>query len=91
MQAGIPIRMCPANIKVETFKYSMDQKVFQLVDFGSLSVGAVFGAMCFGLLLSLLFFMDQNIIAATVNSLDNKGIADHWDLGRDSPICKNYS
>jgi sodium borate transporter 11 len=72
-----------ANVEVQTFQYSADQKVFQLVDFASLSVGAVFGAMGLGFSLSLLFFMDQNISAAMVNSPDNKllkGNAYHWDL-----------
>ena len=57
--------------------------VFKPVDFASLSVGAVFGAMGLGFSLSLLFFMDQNISAAMVNSPDNnliKGNAYHWDL-----------
>ncbi|XP_076468125.1 solute carrier family 4 member 11-like isoform X2 [Babylonia areolata] len=57
--------------------------LFQLVDFSSLSVGAIFGAMGLGFCLSLLFFMDQNISAALVNAPQNKmkkGTAYHWDL-----------
>ncbi|KAL8588109.1 hypothetical protein ACOMHN_067211 [Nucella lapillus] len=57
--------------------------LFQLVDFSTLSVGAIFGAMGLGFCLSLLFFMDQNISAALVNAPQNKmkkGTAYHWDL-----------
>ncbi|KAK7496612.1 hypothetical protein BaRGS_00012264, partial [Batillaria attramentaria] len=60
-----------------------DGALFQVVDFSSLSVGAVFGAMGLGFCLSLLFFMDQNISAALVNAPQNKmkkGTAYHLDL-----------
>ena len=72
-----------SNVDVKTFPYTDEGSVFKPVDFGSLSVGAVFGAMGLGFSLSLLFFMDQNISAAMVNSPDNnllKGNAYHWDL-----------
>lgn len=58
--------------KVKTFPFEASGDVFKLVDFGSLSVGAVLGAMGLGFSLSLLFFMDQNISAAMVDSPDNK-------------------
>ncbi|XP_070197517.1 solute carrier family 4 member 11-like [Littorina saxatilis] len=57
--------------------------LFELVDFSTLSVGAIFGAMGLGFCLSLLFFMDQNISAALVNAPQNKmkkGTAYHWDI-----------
>ncbi len=69
--------------QVQTFPYEATGNPFKLVDFASLSVGAIFGAMGLGFSLSLLFFMDQNISAAMVNSPDNKlvkGNAYHWDL-----------
>ena len=72
-----------SNVEVQTFPYGNADEVFKLVNFGSLSVGAVFGAMGLGFSLSLLFFMDQNISAAMVNNPDNKlmkGNAYHWDL-----------
>ena len=76
-----------SNVDVKRFPYTdtcaEPSPVFKPVDFGSLSVGAVFGAMGLGFSLSLLFFMDQNISAAMVNSPDNnllKGNAYHWDL-----------
>jgi len=58
---------------------------FELVtsDFGQLSAGAVAFAALLGFSLSILFFMDQNISAAMVNSPENhlvKGNAYHWDL-----------
>ena len=49
----------------------------------SFQVGAVFFAALLGFSLSVLFFMDQNISAAMVNSPENrlkKGNAYHWDL-----------
>lgn len=58
--------------KVQTFPFEASGDIFKLVNFGSLSVGAVFGAMGLGFSLSLLFFMDQNISAAMVDSPDNK-------------------
>lgn len=72
-----------SGVDVQTFPYEPSASVFNLADFGSLSVGAIFGAMGLGFSLSLLFFMDQNISAAMVNSPDNKlqkGNAYHWDL-----------
>ena len=70
-------------VEVKTFPYENSGEVFKLVDFSSLTVGAVFGAMGLGFSLSLLFFMDQNISAAMVNNPENKllkGNAYHWDL-----------
>ena len=72
-----------SGTKVKTFPYVTTGEVFKLVDLGSLSPGAVFGAAGLGFTLSILFFMDQNISAAMVNSPDNKlvkGNAYHWDL-----------
>ncbi|TRY61185.1 hypothetical protein TCAL_17215 [Tigriopus californicus] len=72
-----------SGVQVKTFPYNPTSNVFQVVNFGALTVGSVFGAMGLGFSLSLLFFMDQNISAAMVNSPDNrlqKGNAYHWDL-----------
>ncbi|XP_047296498.1 solute carrier family 4 member 11 isoform X5 [Homo sapiens] len=49
----------------------------------SLSLRAVSGAMGLGFLLSMLFFIEQNLVAALVNAPENrlvKGTAYHWDL-----------
>ena len=82
-------RVLFAHVDVKTFPYydkeaeGAENAIFKPVDFGQLTVGAVFGAMGLGFSLSLLFFMDQNISAAMVNSPDNnliKGNAYHWDL-----------
>ncbi|XP_052793413.1 solute carrier family 4 member 11-like isoform X2 [Mya arenaria] len=67
----------------KSFGGDRGESIFSFVDFSSLSVGAVFGAMGLGFCLSLLFFMDQNISAALVNAPQNKmkkGSAYHWDL-----------
>ena len=72
-----------SDTKVPTFKFEAEGNPFNLVDFSTLSVGHIFAAMALGFSLSLLFFMDQNISAAMVDSPDNKlvkGNAYHWDL-----------
>ncbi len=46
--------------------------VFNLPPLGALPWTAVLGAMALGFPLSLLFFMDQNISSAMVNSPANK-------------------
>jgi solute carrier family 4 (sodium borate transporter), member 11 len=56
---------------------------WQFTDMLDLPVWAIFAAAGFGFLLSLLFFMDQNISSQMVNSPDNrlrKGSAYHWDM-----------
>ena len=76
-------RVLFSSVPVQTFEYGSSDSVFILADFGSLTVGSVFGAMGLGFSLSLLFFMDQNISAAMVNNPENKllkGNAYHWDL-----------
>ena len=72
-----------SNTKLPDFPFKDEGNPFKLVNFSSLSVGHIFGAMALGFSLSLLFFMDQNISAAMVDSPDNKlvkGNAYHWDL-----------
>jgi sodium borate transporter 11 len=56
---------------VERFRYDTD-RVFNLARIDTLSTGAIFGAMGLGFMLSLLFFMDQNITSAMVNNPCNK-------------------
>nr|XP_024648530.1 sodium bicarbonate transporter-like protein 11 isoform X3 [Macaca nemestrina] len=49
----------------------------------SLSLRAISSAMGLGFLLSMLFFIEQNLVAALVNAPENrlvKGTAYHWDL-----------
>ncbi len=82
-------RVLFSQVNLETFHFGQHggelrlSSVFRLATFGSLTVASVFGAAMLGFSLSLLFFMDQNISAAMVNSPDNrllKGNAYHWDL-----------
>jgi len=70
------------KVKLEAFKFKGNFNI-TLVPFEELTVGAVFFAALLGFSLSILFFMDQNISAAMVNSPENhlkKGNAYHWDL-----------
>lgn len=70
------------DVPLIPFNYE-DGAVFNLADLGKLSWTAVLGSMGLGFCLSLLFFMDQNISQAMVNSPENrmkKGSAYHWDL-----------
>jgi sodium borate transporter 11 len=56
---------------VEPFDYD-DKRLFTSAPLHKLPWMAVLGAMGMGFSLSLLFFMDQNISEAMVNSPDNK-------------------
>jgi len=70
-------------VKQTPFTYNTDQFVLNPVKFSELTAGSVCLAAVLGFSLSLLFFMDQNISAAMVNSPENrlvKGNAYHWDL-----------
>uniref|UniRef100_A0A2R9BTW0 Solute carrier family 4 member 11 n=1 Tax=Pan paniscus TaxID=9597 RepID=A0A2R9BTW0_PANPA len=56
---------------------------FAMAQIQSLSLRAISGAMGLGFLLSMLFFIEQNLVAALVNAPENrlvKGTAYHWDL-----------
>ena len=71
------------RVKLEPFEFNGDNISMNLVPFEKLTVGAIFFAALLGFSLSILFFMDQNISAAMVNSPENhlkKGNAYHWDL-----------
>ena len=71
------------DVPLKPFEYNAGTFDFSPVKFSELSAGAVLGAALLGLSLSILFFMDQNISAAMVNSPENKlkkGNAYHWDL-----------
>jgi len=72
-----------SSVNLDPFKYASGQFKFETVAFSNLSVGGIFFAAILGFSLSILFFMDQNISAAMVNSPENKlkkGNAYHWDL-----------
>merc|ERR1711868_54873 len=63
--------------------HGINSDSMKLVPFEELTISAIFFAALLGFSLSILFFMDQNISAAMVNSPENhlkKGNAYHWDL-----------
>ncbi|XP_067678209.1 solute carrier family 4 member 11-like isoform X1 [Haliotis asinina] len=72
-----------SEVNLEPFEYNPSEQMFELAHIESLPVGAIFAAAGLGFSLSLLFFMDQNISSALVNTPNNKlkkGAAYHWDL-----------
>ncbi|KAM8970143.1 sodium bicarbonate transporter-like protein 11 isoform X2 [Sarcophilus harrisii] len=71
------------GIKMSKFSYNPSESLFELAKVQSLSLGAVGSAMGLGFLLSMLFFIEQNLVAALANAPENrlvKGTAYHWDL-----------
>ncbi|XP_042199701.1 sodium bicarbonate transporter-like protein 11 isoform X2 [Callorhinchus milii] len=71
------------DIKVATFSYNPSQSLFNLAPFHLLSVGAIFGGMGLGFLLSLLFYLEQNIVMSLTNAPHHrlvKGTGYHWDI-----------
>ncbi|XP_066093176.1 solute carrier family 4 member 11 isoform X1 [Saccopteryx bilineata] len=71
------------EIKMSKFPYSPSQNLFKIAKMDSLSLAAVGSAMGLGFLLSMLFFIEQNLVAALANAPENrlvKGTAYHWDL-----------
>ncbi|NXK88722.1 S4A11 protein, partial [Formicarius rufipectus] len=71
------------KIEMSKFNYNTSDSLFVLAPVRSLSLGSVMSAMGLGFLLSMLFFIEQNIVASLTNALENrlvKGTAYHWDL-----------
>lgn len=71
------------DVKLKPFEYDPDEAMFEVASLGSLPWGGVVAAAGLGFSLSLLFFMDQNISSALVNTPAHKlkkGAAYHWDL-----------
>ncbi|XP_010000631.1 PREDICTED: sodium bicarbonate transporter-like protein 11 [Chaetura pelagica] len=71
------------EIKMSKFNYNPSESLFVLAPVQSLSFGSVMSAMGLGFLLSMLFFIEQNITASLTNAPENrlvKGTAYHWDL-----------
>ncbi|XP_068928516.1 solute carrier family 4 member 11 isoform X2 [Petaurus breviceps papuanus] len=71
------------GIKMSKFNYNPSENLFELAKMQSLSLGAVGSTMGLGFLLSMLFFIEQNLVAALANAPENrlvKGTAYHWDL-----------
>ncbi|XP_050176991.1 solute carrier family 4 member 11 isoform X2 [Myiozetetes cayanensis] len=71
------------EIEMSRFNYHTSDSLFVLAPVQSLSIGSVMSAMGLGFLLSMLFFIEQNIVASLTNAPENrlvKGTAYHWDL-----------
>ncbi|KAM4808727.1 solute carrier family 4 member 11 isoform 3-T3 [Rhinophrynus dorsalis] len=71
------------EIHIAKFNYIKTESMFVLAPIGSLSMGSITSAMGLGFLLSMLFFIEQNIVASLTNAPENrlvKGTAYHWDL-----------
>uniref|UniRef100_A0A8C3KIL2 Solute carrier family 4 member 11 n=1 Tax=Calidris pygmaea TaxID=425635 RepID=A0A8C3KIL2_9CHAR len=71
------------EIEMSKFNYNPSKSLFVLAPVQSLSIGSVMSAMGLGFLLSMLFFIEQNIVASLTNAPENrlvKGTAYHWDL-----------
>ncbi|NXM65264.1 S4A11 protein, partial [Serilophus lunatus] len=71
------------EIEMSKFNYNTSDSLFVLAPVQSLSIGSVMSAMGLGFLLSMLFFIEQNIVASLTNAPENrlvKGTAYHWDL-----------
>ncbi|NWI60389.1 S4A11 protein, partial [Calyptomena viridis] len=71
------------EIEMSKFNYNTSESLFVLAPVQSLSIGSVMSAMGLGFLLSMLFFIEQNIVASLTNAPENrlvKGTAYHWDL-----------
>ncbi|NXG15215.1 S4A11 protein, partial [Grallaria varia] len=71
------------EIEMSKFNYNTSDSLFVLAPVRSLSIGSVMSAMGLGFLLSMLFFIEQNIVASLTNAPENrlvKGTAYHWDL-----------
>ncbi|XP_053430638.1 solute carrier family 4 member 11 isoform X3 [Nycticebus coucang] len=71
------------EIEMSKFRYNPSENLFEMAQIHSLSLRAISSAMGLGFLLSMLFFIEQNLVAALVNAPENrlvKGTAYHWDL-----------
>ncbi|NWX36723.1 S4A11 protein, partial [Notiomystis cincta] len=71
------------EIEMSKFNYNASDSLFVLAPVQSVSIGSVISAMGLGFLLSMLFFIEQNIVASLANAPENrlvKGTAYHWDL-----------
>uniref|UniRef100_A0A3Q3A3Q4 Solute carrier family 4 member 11 n=1 Tax=Kryptolebias marmoratus TaxID=37003 RepID=A0A3Q3A3Q4_KRYMA len=70
-----------SDIEVPVFKVH-NRPIFNMAPFERLSAMNVVSAMGLGFLLTLLIFIDQNIVVSLTNAPENllKGTAYHWDL-----------
>lgn len=54
------------------FRYNPSESLFKIAEMQSLSLGAIGSAMGLGFLLSMLFFIEQNLVAALANAPENR-------------------
>lgn len=57
---------------VVKFRYSSSDSLFEIAEMHSLSLVAISSAMGLGFLLSMLFFIEQNLVAALANAPQNR-------------------
>lgn len=62
----------PLLFAVSKFNYNPSESLFVLAPVQSLSIGSVMSAMGLGFLLSMLFFIEQNIVASLTNAPENR-------------------
>ncbi|KAM6163799.1 solute carrier family 4 member 11 [Rhynchocyon petersi] len=71
------------EIEMSKFRYNPSENLFKMARMDLLSLEAISSTMGLGFLLSMLFFIEQNLVAALTNAPENrlvKGTAYHWDL-----------
>lgn len=54
------------------FRYNPSESLFKIAEMHSLSLKAIGSAMGLGFLLSMLFFIEQNLVAALANAPENR-------------------
>lgn len=70
-------------VPLQPFEFSANGRVFVPVDMLSLPVWAIFAALGFGIVLTILTFIDNGVSSAMMQNesmLLRKGVAYHWDL-----------
>ena len=78
-ELGVGVALLPRNcgpslspVAVSKFRYNPSESLFDVAQIHSLYFKAIGSAMCLGFLLSLLFFIEQNLVAALVNAPENR-------------------
>ncbi|XP_053112928.1 solute carrier family 4 member 11 isoform X6 [Hemicordylus capensis] len=60
------------EIEMSKFNYNQSENLFELAHIRDLSIASVMSAMGLGFLLSMLFFIEQNIVASLTNAPENR-------------------
>ena len=71
------------DVNLEKFTVNEERPLFQIVQFKTPSVSAIFTSIGVGFIMSILFFMENNIAASIVNNPSNKlqkGFSYHYDM-----------